>query len=122
MCHYLDTMCRIKILYRGAHQWVSLVVLGKFQPSSFYGLVCRPIMELEKNIKLQPVPLSMPSWTLQVELFDIHSAFNGTEGGTGCNFIYIRIGIVSDNRVMSENSFIRYHPQFGENFYVSRRN
>ena len=35
---------------RGAHQWEILVFLGKFQPSSNYGLGCGPITEIEKKI------------------------------------------------------------------------
>ena len=43
------TQCtRKKIVYRGAHQWVILVVFGKFHPSSYYGLGCGPNTEIEK--------------------------------------------------------------------------
>ena len=31
----------------------------------------------------------MSSEALQVELFDIHSAYSGIDGGTGCNFIFL---------------------------------
>ena len=41
-----------------------------------------------KNIKLQPVPPSMPSEALSVLFLDIHSASSGIDGGTGCNFIF----------------------------------
>ena len=41
-----------------------------------------------KKYKLQPVPLSMPSESLSVRLAWINSASNGTDAGTGCNFIF----------------------------------
>ena len=43
-----------------------------------------------KNIKLQPVPPSIPSELLSVRISGINSASNGIEGGTGCNFIFFR--------------------------------
>ena len=46
-------------------------------------------METNKNIKLQPVPPSMPSEALSVLFLDIHSASSGIDGGTGCNFIFL---------------------------------
>ena len=47
MCHHGDTMCQIKFVYRGAHQWVILRVHGNFQSSSYYGLGCGPDTEIE---------------------------------------------------------------------------
>ena len=53
------------------------------------------ITNYSKNIKLQPVPPSMLSEALSVRVLDIHSASSGIDGGTGCNFIFFRIYIVS---------------------------
>ena len=44
----------------------------------------------------------MPSEALSVLFLDIHSASSGINGGTGCNFIFFRIVIVSSNKVMSK--------------------
>ena len=62
LCHYclynlrnhpyatMATQCvGYKIVSRGAHQWEILVFLGKFQPSSYHGLGCGPISQLEKH-------------------------------------------------------------------------
>ena len=60
-----------------------------------------------KNIKLQSVPPSMPSEALSVRILDIHSASSGIDGGTGCNFIFFRIAIISSNKIIV---------QIGENY------
>ena len=44
----------------------------------------------------------MSSEALKVEFFDILSASSGIDRGTGCNFIFFRIAIVSFNRVTSK--------------------
>ena len=55
-------------------------------------VTCEVVMQyeyvLEKNIKLQPVPPSMPSEALSVLFWDTHSASSGIDGGTGCNFVF----------------------------------
>ena len=40
----------------------------------------------------------MPSEAQSVRLLDMYSASKGIDGGTGCNFIFFRIDIVSSNR------------------------
>ena len=44
---------------------------------------------ITKNIKLQPVPSSMPSPSLTVRSSGINSASNGIEGKIACNFIFL---------------------------------
>ena len=44
--------------------------------------------QTNKNIKLQPVPPSMPSESLSVRLSGINSTSNGIDGVTDCNFIF----------------------------------
>ena len=58
-------------------------------------------MNIKKNIKLQPVPMSMPSEALSVRISDNHNASSGIDGGTGCSFIFFPIAIVCSYRVMS---------------------
>ena len=42
----------------------------------------------EKNIKLQPVPPSMPLEALSARVSWINSVSNDIDRGTGCNFIF----------------------------------
>ena len=57
------------------------------------GLINKRKRYRKKNIKLQPVPPSMPSEALSVLFWDTHSASSGIDGGTGCNciFFYTRV-------------------------------
>ena len=61
---------------------------------------------INKNIKLQPVPPSMPSEALSVILSGVNSASNDIDGGTGCNFKYFfQINTVTSTNVPLVLSF-----------------
>ena len=53
-----------------------------------------------KNIKLQPVPPSMPLEALWVSQNRTDGASDGIDGGTGCNFIFFTV--IDNTYVLTE--------------------
>ena len=54
-------------------------------------------------MKLQPMPLSMPSEAIPVPFLNIYTASSGIDGGIGCNFLFI----VRMNIVISKKHLLR---------------
>ena len=65
--------------------WTARYATGSNNTISIHNIQCN---STPKNIKLQPVPPSVPSEALSVRISDIHNASSGIDGDTGCNFIF----------------------------------
>ena len=63
----------------------------------------------QKNIKLQPVTPLMPLEALLIPVNPTNSGYDGINGGTGCNFIFMYVCMYVFLRVHSPDQTVIYY-------------